>query len=100
MKYNKYSDELKKKAVEEYLNGGKFKEILRKYGMKSGSQLRRWRDKYLEYGCFPDGRGRSGAGRPKSIDKTKMTKDEYIEYLEMENDILKQLRSLSNSQRK
>ena len=58
MKNNKYSGETKKKAVEEYLNGGRRKDILSKYEIKSKSQLMRWRDQYLEYGSFPDGRGK------------------------------------------
>ena len=100
MSNNKYSDEIKKKAVEEYLSGSRLKDVMSNYGIKSDSQIRKWRDQYLEYGCFPDGRRKRNSGRPKSTDKTKMTKDEYIEYLEMENDILKQLRSLSKSQQK
>ncbi len=100
MKYNKYNDEIKKKAVEEYLSGSSQKDVLAKYGIVSSNQLRRWRDKYLKYGCFPDGRGKGSGGRSKDIDTSKMTKDEYIKYLEMENDILKQLRSLSSSRRK
>lgn len=91
---------MKKKAVEEYLSGSRLKDVMSKYGIKSDAQIRKWRDQYLELGYFPDGRGKGSSGRPKNIDNTQMTKDEYIEYLEMENDILKQLRSLSKSQRK
>lgn len=100
MKYNKYSKETKKKVVEEYLSGKSMKEVMTKYGLKSHSQLRHWRDQYLKYEDFPDGRGKGSSGRPKNVDTTQMTKDEYIAYLEMENDILKRLRSLSISQRK
>lgn len=44
---------------------------------------------------YSDGRGKAKTGRPKvtKIDTSKMTKDEYIAYLEMELDILKYLAS-------
>lgn len=99
MKYRRYSDEFKRQAVEEYLSGAGMNEVLRKYDLHR-SVLRRWRDKYLKYGSFPDGRGKGSLGRPHKIDTTQMTKDEYIAYLEMENEILKKLRSLSNNQQK
>lgn len=93
----KYSDELKEQVVKEYLSGVGPSELVRKYSLSHKNRVFVWRDKYLECGAFPDGRGKSkGGGRPKSIDTSKMTKDEYIQFLKMENDILKQLRSLSN----
>jgi transposase-like protein len=100
MKSKKYSNELKKKVVEEYLSGTRLNELVRKYDLADKSRVFKWRDKYLKYGDFRDERGKGKIGRPKNIDTTKMTRDEYITYLEMENDILKQLRSLSSSQRK
>ena len=100
-KHRKYGDELKKQVVEEYLSGGKRSEIVRKYGLSDGSRIREWREQYLEYGCFPDNRGKAkSTNRPKRIDPSHMTKDEYIAHLEMENDVLKQLRSLSNNRSK
>lgn len=93
----KYSDELKEQVVKEYLSGAGPSELVRKYSLSHKNRVFVWRDKYLKFGAFPDGRGKNNnGGRPKSIDTTKMTKDEYIQFLEMENDILKQLRSLSN----
>lgn len=97
----KYSNELKKQAVEEYLSGGRQGEVVQKYGLSDKSRLGSWVKQYREFGCFPDGRGKAtgaGKGRPKKVDPTQMSKDEYIKYLEMENDILKQLRSLNNNQ--
>lgn len=94
----KYSDELKEQVVKEYLAGAKMMELVRKYDLSNENRIRIWRDKYLKYGGFPDGRGKKGTGRPRKIDPSSMTQQEYIHYLEMENDILKQLRSLSNSQ--
>lgn len=97
-KHKKYSDELKKKIVGEYLNGKGMYYLVRKYGLSGHNRIREWRDKYLKYGCFPDGRGKSkGGGRPRKIDVSQMKKHEYIAYLEMENSILKQLCSLNNS---
>lgn len=100
MANKKYSDELKKQVVEEYLAGARLMDLVRKYNLSDKSQILRWRDKYLEYGSFPDGRGKGSPGRPRSTDTSKMTKDEYIAYLEMENKILKKLRSLNNNQQK
>lgn len=95
----KYSNELKEQVVREYLSGAKMMELVRKYDLSDKSRVQKWRDKYLEYGGFPDGRGRrKGGGRPCKVDTSTMTQQEYIVYLEMENDILKQLRSLSSNQ--
>ena len=100
-KHRKYSDELKKKIVEEYLDGARMYDLVKKYGLSGHGRIGKWRDKYLKYGCFPDGRGKSkGGGRPRKIDVSQMKKDEYIAYLEMENTILKQLCSLNNSRLK
>lgn len=99
MTYRRYTDEFKKQVVEEYLRGAPMSQILRRYDLHK-SVFRRWRDKYLKYGSFPDGRGKGATGRPCKTDTSQMTKDEYIKYLEMENEILKQLRSLSSNQTK
>lgn len=101
MKYNHYSDETKRQAVRDWDKGEKLQVILVRYGIVNAEQLRRWRVQYQKYGSFPDGRGkgahRAGSRKP---DTSQMSTDEYIQYLEMENDILKQLRSLSNSRLK
>lgn len=100
MANKRYSDELKKQVVEEYLAGARMSDLVRKYDLADKSRILRWRNKYLEHGSFPDFRGKGSPGRPRSIDTSKMTKDEYIAYLEMENKILKKLRSLNNDQQK
>ncbi len=100
-KNKKYSISLKRQVVEEYLSGAGMVELVRKYNLSDKTRIQDWLKKHLEYGCFPDGRGKSkSGGRPRKIDVSQMTKDEYIAYLEMENDILKHLRSLNNSPQK
>lgn len=99
MKYRKFSDELKEQIVKEYQSGKGRNTILREYGIVD-SVLARWIRKYQEYGCFPDDRGKQAVGRPRKVDISEMSKDEYIAYLEMENDILKKLHSLSKKPQK
>lgn len=95
-KNKRYSIELKKQVAEEYLNGERMSILVKKYGLRSDSQVIAWRDKYLAGDDFQDKRGGS---RPHAMKRgcEAMDKDEYIKYLEMENDILKQLRSLNNN---
>lgn len=86
-----YSTELKERVVKEYLEGAKMNELADK------GRIRKWRDQFLKYGCFPDRRGTGkGGGRPRKVNTSSMTQEEYIRYFEIENDILKQLRSLSS----
>lgn len=100
-KHRQYSDELKRQIVEEYLSGTGRNELVRKYNLSGKKRIQVWREKYLKYGCFPDGRGKAkGGGRPRKVDVSQMSQDEYIAYLEMENDILKQLRSLNSNPQK
>lgn len=95
----KYSDELKEQVVKEYLSGAKMMDLVRKYDLSDKNRIRLWTEKYLKYGAFPDGRGRAkNRGKRFNIDPASMSQDEYIRYLEMENAVLKQLRSLNNSQ--
>lgn len=99
--YKHYSNELKERVLKEYLEGAKMNELVLRYELADKSRIRKWRDQFLKYGCFPDGRGTGkGGGRPRNVDTSSMTQEEYIRYLEMENDILKQLRSLSNKKAK
>jgi len=102
MRKNKsYSNELKEKIVKEYLEGNRQSKILSEYEIHR-SQLYHWVSQYKKYGTFPDGRGKGSTGRPKlnKVDTANMTKDEYIAYLEMENDILKYLASLKKKNQK
>lgn len=93
----KYTEELKLQVVKEYLAGSKASEIVKKYELRDRNRIFKWRDQYLKYGYFPDGCGKASCGRPRKIDTSQMSKDEYIAYLEMENEILKQLSSLNNN---
>ena len=102
-KFNKYTPEFKKEAVERYLSGelGGMTSAVRKLGLKSDRQLSDWiklyrRDPEL---LKQDGRrlGKKDGvrkGRPKQVKLDEMTKDEQIEYLKMENAILKKVRAL------
>lgn len=94
MKYRSYTNEFKEKVVKEYLDGSRMVDIQRNYELNK-SQVLRWKEHYVKTGTFPDGRGKSSTGRPKNLDISSMSKDEYIKYLEMENEILKLQRSLS-----
>ena len=96
--YRRFSNKFKEQVVKEYLSGSRFSVILAKYDLGQ-TQLLSWTKQYRETGSFQDGRA-TGGGRPKKIDMTQMTKDEYIKYLEMENDILKQLSSLGSKKQK
>lgn len=103
MRKNKsYSNELKETIVKEYLEGKGQSAILLEYEIHR-TQLHHWVSQYKQFGTFPDGRGKAkGGGRPKlnKVDTSQMTKDEYISYLEMENDILKYLTSLKKKNQK
>jgi len=88
MNYRTYTNEFKEKVVKEYLSGARLSDIIRKYELNK-SQILRWKEYYKQTGTFPDGRGKTSSGRPKNIDISTMSKDEYIKYLEMENEILK-----------
>ena len=52
-KNHKYSEEIKRKAVEEYLSGkGSLERISEEYGLRSISQLRQWIKVYNDHGNF------------------------------------------------
>ena len=99
-KNNKYSYEFKKKAVEEYLSGqiGGCTTAARKLGLRSKRQLLNWTKLYKQNPELlkTDRRslGSNSPGRPKQIKLNKLSKDEQIEYLKMENAILKKAKAL------
>ena len=97
MAYKKYSDELKLQVVKRYLAGEGCMKLVREYGIPDKGMLRKWAEKYQRYGHLTDCRKSLYRNSP---DRSKMSDEEYIRYLEMENDILKQLRSLNNSRKK
>lgn len=96
-----YPEEFKINVVKDYLSGMRFIDVLRKYDIQK-NRLLKWENQYQETGRCEDrsGRNSKGGGRPRKVDPGTMTKDEYIRYLEMENDILKQLSSLNSSKQK
>ena len=101
---NKYSYEFKKKAVEEYLSGqiGGCTTAARKLGLRSIRQLLNWTKLYKQNPELlkQDNRGKASIkkgvkkGRPKQIKLNELSKDEQIEYLKMENAILKKAKAL------
>lgn len=92
-------EEFKINVVRDYLAGTRFIEVLRKHDVNK-KQLSNWLKKYKETGRCENFCGRQSKGRHRKVDLETMTKDEYILYLEMENDILKQLSSLNSSRQK
>ena len=78
-----YSNELKERVVKEYLEGAKMNELVLRYELADKGRIRKWRDQFLKYGSFPDGRGRGkGGGRPRNVDTSSMTQEEYIPNIE------------------
>ena len=103
-KNNKYSYEFKKEAVEKYLSGeiGGLVIAARELGIRNKEQLRQWVKLYKKDPELlkQDNRGKAitkdgiKKGRPKQIKLNKLSKDEQIEYLKMENAILKKAKAL------
>lgn len=103
-KYNKYTAEFKKEAVERYLSGelGGMTIAAQRLRLKSDRQLRNWLKLYRQDPELlkRDDRGKAklkdGArkGRPKKVNLDELSKDEQIEYLKMENAILKKAKAL------
>ena len=101
---NKYSYEFKIEAVEKYLSGrcGGYDRLASKLGLRSSTQLRNWIKLYRKDPELlkQDNRGKASAkdgirkGRPKKPKLDEMSKDEQIEYLKMENAILKKAKAL------
>ena len=106
-KYNKYSYEFKKKAVEKYLSGelGGCTNAARKLGLRNKTQLLDWTKLYKQDSELlkQDNRGKASIkdgvkkGKPKQIKLNELSKDEQIEYLKMENAILKKVKALRKS---
>lgn len=91
-KHRSYKDAFKLGVLNEYFNGARSSDLEAKYDI-SRNRIYRWRNQWKEHGSFPDNRGKKATGRPKlkKISKEEMTKDEYIEYLEMQLEIKKYL---------
>ncbi len=102
-KFNYYSPEFKKKAVEQYLSGefGGITTAMRVLGLRSDKQLRDWVRLYKEDPELLKQDGRKAGkkegvrkGRPKKVNIDELSKDKQIEYLKMENAILKKVKAL------
>ena len=100
---NRYSYEFKKEAVERYLSGelGGQAAAAGKLGLRSKTQLWDWIRLYRGDPELlkQDGRTKGkkdgvNKGRPKKPKLDDMSKDEQIEYLKMENAILKKAKAL------
>ena len=103
---NKYSPEFKKEAVEKYLSGelGGYICAARTLGLKSKTQLQEWTKQYRKDPELLNTDGRTlgtkdsvKKGRPKKVNVDELDKDEQIEYLKMENAILKKAKALRQS---
>ena len=103
-KNNLYSAEFKKDAVERYLSGalGGCIRAARTLGLRSKTQLLTWVKQYKKDPKLleDDGRGKTSVkdgakrGRPKKVKIDELDKDAQIEYLKMENAILKKAKAL------
>ena len=101
---HRYSPEFKKEAVEKYLSGqyGGCDILSRKLGLRSPTQLKTWAKLYKEDPELlnTDDRGKASAkdgvrkGRQKKVKLDELDKDAQIEYLKMENAILKKVKAL------
>ena len=101
---NNYTYEFKKEICEKYLSGkyGGGRTLCQKFGIRSRTQLFRWLKLYRKDPELlkVDGRGKGtkadgiNKGRPRQLDLTGLSKDEKIERLEMEVDILKKAKAL------
>ena len=106
-KNNKYSYEFKKEAVEKYLSGelGGCTNAARELGLRNKTQLLNWTKLYKQDPELlkQDNRGKASIkdgvkkGKPKQIKLNELSKDEQIEYLKMENAILKKVKALRKS---
>jgi len=106
-KLNKYSYEFKIEAVEKYLSGelGGCTNAAREIGLRNKTQLLNWTKLYKQDPELlkQDNRGKASIkdgvkkGKPKQIKLNELSKDEQIEYLKMENAILKKAKALRKS---
>lgn len=102
-KYNKYSKELKLKAVDMYINEGMSAvSVARALDIKSKTQVQRWVDLYNSNGksAFDKETRGKATGPRKGRSKTKFNSvEEELNYLRMENEFLKKLYTLSEKKK-
>lgn len=101
--FQTYSPEFKKEVVEAYLSGkyGSMIPVTKKFGIKSHTQLINWLKLYREDpkllekdGRHPGKKDGVKKGRPKKAGLEELSKDEQIEQLKMEVEILKKAKAL------
>ncbi|MCT0017721.1 transposase [Lactococcus lactis subsp. lactis] len=92
-KKQKYSPHLKKKVAQALLSGeqGGAQAIARRFGITNKSQVKTWVKIYAPDPQLleQDHRGRKSTGRPKTLKLEEMTLDAELEFLRMENTIIK-----------
>lgn len=98
-KYNKYSKEMKLRAVHMYINEGMSAlSIARELNINSKTQVQRWVKLYNingESAFDEETRGRA-TGPQKGSPKTKFSSiEEELNYLRMKNEFLKKMHTLS-----
>ncbi|WP_250675724.1 helix-turn-helix domain-containing protein [Paraclostridium ghonii] len=102
-KYNKYSKELKLKAIDMYINEGMSPaSVARALDIKNKTQVKRWVDLYNSKGksAFDEETRGKANGPRKGRPKTKFNSvEEELNYLRMENEFLKKLYTLSEKKR-
>ena len=102
-KNKKYSPKLKIQVINEYLNSSSSSSYLaKKYKISDRKIVSTWVKQYEQYGekyFYTETRGRTTKaecpkkGRPRKYEK-KLTTEEKIKFLEMENAILKKVMAL------
>ena len=101
-----YSPEFKKEAAQKYLSGkyGGYTSLSRELDLKSPTQLKNWVKLYKEDPELLNTDGRAlgkkdgvRKGRQKKVKVDELDKDAQIEYLKMENAILKKAKALRQS---
>ena len=99
MANKKYSSELKIEVVRRYIAGESPTMLMKEFKLSSKNRVFKWHKIYKDGNItFRETRGRISKkhdAKKSEINISEMSKDEYIEYLEMENDILKYLAALN-----
>lgn len=94
---NQYSIELKLQIVKEYLEENmSYRELAEKYNLASSTQVVTWVKQYKEFGeeyFKTEHRGRKKKNPKPNLES--MTLEEQIEYLQLENCILKKAIALN-----
>lgn len=98
-KYITFTDDFKLKCLDLDNQWIYWKDIFEKYWFPEHilnskipwESIRRWRFKYKKWKLVWNTKWRK---KKERFDKSKMTKDEYIEYLETENTVIKELKKM------